>query len=80
MTIQDICIIHITSSVVTIFLNIFFQDKVIQNALNCVSAASSNLADSYSLALFSYTFTLAGDRRASDLFKVLQGKAIKEGQ
>ena len=53
---------------------------MIQDALNCVSAASSNLADSYSLALFSYTFTLAGDRRASDLFKALQGKAIKEGQ
>lgn len=53
---------------------------VIQNALNCLRTASSNLTDSYSLALFSYTFTLAGDQHASDLFKALQGKAIKEGQ
>ncbi|XP_078348546.1 C3 and PZP-like alpha-2-macroglobulin domain-containing protein 8 isoform X2 [Oculina patagonica] len=56
------------------------QDKVIQNALNCLRTASSNLTDSYSLALFSYTFTLAGDQDASDLFKALQAKAInKEG-
>lgn len=67
-------------SLVTIFLIIFFQDMVIQNALNCLRTASSNLTDSYSLALFSYTFTLAGDQHASDLFKALQGKAIKEGQ
>ncbi|XP_020628880.1 alpha-2-macroglobulin-like isoform X2 [Orbicella faveolata] len=54
------------------------QDKVIQNALNCLRTASSKLTDSYSLTLFSYTFTLAGDQQSSDLFKALQGKAIKE--
>ena len=52
---------------------------MIQNALSCLRTASSNLTDSYSLALFSYTFTLAGDQHASDLFKALQSKAIKEG-
>ncbi|KAJ7371501.1 endopeptidase inhibitor [Desmophyllum pertusum] len=54
------------------------QDKVIQGALDCLRDASSSLKDSYSFALFSYTFALARDQYASDLFRALQGRAIRE--
>ena len=49
---------------------------MIQDALNCLRDASSSLTDSYSLALFAYTLTLANDPSASDLFTALKNKAI----
>ena len=53
---------------------------MIQDALNCLRDASSSLTDSYSLALFAYTLTLANDPSASDLFTALKNKAITEGR
>lgn len=54
------------------------QDVVIQNALNCLRGFISNVTDSYSLALFSYTFNLAKDQYGADLFGALRSKAILE--
>ena len=61
-------------------LNFFLQDVVIQKALNCLRGFISNVTDSYSLALFSYTFNLAKDKYGADLFGALRSKAILEGQ
>ena len=58
----------------------FLQDVVIQKALNCLRGFISNVTDSYSLALFSYTFNLAKDNYGADLFGALRSKAIVEGQ
>lgn len=58
----------------------FLQDVVIQKALNCLRGFISNVTDSYSLALFSYTFNLAKDKYGADLFGALRSKAIVEGQ
>ncbi|KAM7438499.1 endopeptidase inhibitor [Porites harrisoni] len=54
------------------------ESNVIQDALICLRDASSSVTDSYSLALFAYTFTLAKDPTATSLFKALQSKAIVE--
>lgn len=54
------------------------QDVVIQKALNCLRGFISNVTDSYSLALFSYTFNLAKDKYGADLFGALRSKAILE--
>ena len=62
------------------FSRLNFQSNVIQGALICLRDASSSVTDSYSLALFAYTFTLAKDPTATSLFKALQSKAIVEGQ
>ncbi|XP_068693904.1 alpha-2-macroglobulin-like [Montipora foliosa] len=54
------------------------KDETIHRALNCLRSNISNLTDSYSLALFAYTFTLAKDPSSIDLLTSLKDNAIIE--
>ncbi|XP_068740975.1 alpha-2-macroglobulin-like isoform X2 [Montipora capricornis] len=54
------------------------KDETIHRALNCLRSKISNLTDSYSLALFAYTFTLAKDPSYIDLLASLKDNAIIE--
>uniref|UniRef100_A0A3B3CHB4 Alpha-macroglobulin receptor-binding domain-containing protein n=1 Tax=Oryzias melastigma TaxID=30732 RepID=A0A3B3CHB4_ORYME len=74
--------VSLTAYVAAAMLELDGNDPVVQNCLKCLqSAAEDNITNLYTVALMSYTFTLAGDEdMRSKLITQLDEESTNEGK
>ena len=56
------------------------QNTMVSRALSCITRQLDSIQDSYTMALVTYTLTLANHSDAQKMMKLLKNKAVKTGK